>query len=281
MRLRILTFNAAIQDLRLFGRSLYCPLPWTGHRLRQLVPELAHCAADVVCLQELFHHRFQRQLCADLRQVYPHAAGRIRRGPGLRLGNELLVLSRYPLSNLRLERFRAASPEELRFTSRGFISLDVDLPVLGRVRVFNLHASAGGRNDHPESPVMERLRARQVAQLLAAAEQHPAAIIAGDLNAGPHSSAANYEQLLAAGFADAWVGDGDAVSWDPGNPLVAAGKEAHLPRQRIDHVFLSPWLARRLRPATAAIVLHTHCTDTGRGRVPLSDHYGVEVTLES
>jgi endonuclease/exonuclease/phosphatase family metal-dependent hydrolase len=187
-RLRIATFNAAIQDLRLLGRSWYCPVAWPRERLRQLPAALASLDADIVCLQEVFHRPLQDWLRHALAPVFPHVAGLQPPGPSLQLGNELMVLSRFALHGARLHRFAHAAREERLFTSKGFQHVQVALPGLGAVDLLNVHTTAGGARAQPESPEMEAIRARQISQLLDAAMPLPLAFIVGDLNAGPHTS---------------------------------------------------------------------------------------------
>ncbi len=279
-RLRILTFNAAIQDLRLLGRSWYCPVAWPQERLRQLPAALEALAADIICLQELFHPPLQEWLCHTLSPHFPHVAGLATRSPQLRLGNELLVLSRFPLGGARLYRFGHAAREERLFTTKGFLHVRLEIPGLGTVNLVNFHTTAGGARAHPESPGMEAIRARQISQILEVIMPLPRALLVGDLNAGPHTSTHIYKVVGARGFVDAFsTCGGEGMTWDPANPLVARGRESHLPPQRIDHVFLSSALAEQLAPQIARVVLHEHSVATPDGDVPYSDHYGVLTEL--
>lgn len=279
-RLRILSFNAAIQDIRLLGRSWHCPVPWPRERLRYLPAALLTLDADVICLQELFHRPLQDWLCTQMAAAYPHVAGLARRRPALRLGNELLILSRFPLQGAGLHRFRDAAPEERRFTSKGFLHVRVEVPGPGTIELINFHTTAGGLRAHPESPAMEAIRRCQVAQILDHARHLPHALLVGDLNAGPHTSTHIYEALAECGHADAFAAaGGDGITWDPANPLVTWGLEPHLPAQRIDHIFLSRALAARMTPAAAHIVLREYCAFTSAGPVPCSDHYGLLTEL--
>jgi len=278
----IVSFNAAAQNVRLLGRSIYCPVARPAERLARIPRALLELDADIVCLQEVFHRRWREWLCGALSRVYPHVAGLESGWPGLRLGNELLVLSRFPLSAARLQRFRSAPPEELRFTSRGFQELTVQVPALGPVALLNVHASAGGLNEHPESPVMEEIRASQFGELLKDRQREVPLLLAGDFNAGPHSSVNNYHQLLSTGLVDACATAGiRGVTWDPENPLIAAGRESHLPPQRIDHFFVNPELDARVVCATAEIVLTERIVDAGDNKVPLSDHYAVRAEFRA
>lgn len=279
-RLRIVSFNAAIQDIRLLGRSIYCPVAWPRERLRHVPEALLALEADVLCLQEMFHRPLQDWLCRQMASRYPHVAGLARPGPAFRLGNELLVLSRHPMADARLFRFREAAPEERSFTNRGFLHVRVDVPGLGSVNLINFHTTAGGARAHPESPRMETIRRHQVAQMLDHAGTLPLPLLVGDLNAGPHTSRDIYNDLLARGHVDAFSSAGaEGITWDPANPLVARGGEAHLPGQRIDHVFLSGEIRRRTTPVRACIAMHEHVVPTPGGPMPCSDHYGILTDL--
>ena len=277
--IRIVTFNAAMQDIRFLSRSLYRPVAFIRHRLAGLVRGIRDLNADIVFLQEIFHRDLQRRLYSELESVYPHGAGFAGGGFKCRLGNELLMLSKFPLYGESLIRFRRASVEERLFTSRGLYRCRTRLPGAGEVELITFHMSAGGIGRHPENRRMEALRRGQVDQLLDSACPDLPVIMAGDLNAGPHSSVSSYRALLQAGYSDAFtVGGGTGITWDPGNPLVAAGRENHLQPQRIDHVFINGKAGARLRPVNSRIVLHGPSVLLEDGRaVPVSDHYGILV----
>jgi endonuclease/exonuclease/phosphatase family metal-dependent hydrolase len=206
-------------------------------------------------------------------------AGLARAGIKYRLDNELLVVSKFPLSFGRLSRFRHAALEERLFTSKGFYETYVALPGTGRIRLINFHMTAGGIYHHPESPRMEYIRALQVRQLLASLDGKIPTLLVGDLNAGLETSKANYDEIINRGFIDTFLScGGKGVTWEPDNPLVASHGENHLPAQRIDHVFLDPcatalWVAEKGR-----IVLNDACVSLPNGEnIPVSDHYGVLV----
>lgn len=82
------------------------------------------------------------------------------------------------------------------------------------------------------------------------------------------------------GFVDMFAAcGGQGMSWDPANPLVARGSEAHLPSQHIDHIFLSAALAECVTPASACVTLSEHSVVTPEGNMPCSDHYAVLTEL--
>lgn len=280
----LLSLNAALQDVRLFGCSVWRPLDHVDERLQALAVALLERSADVVFLQECFHRPLQDRLIAALAGAYPQVAGLARRGLKLRLGSEVLVLSKHPLDDVRFIRFETVHPEDRLFTSTGFVIAQVRLPRVGHLGLVNLHASAGGlRAGDPESPRAEAIRSHQIAQILDAVHDLGPVLLAGDLNAGPVASRACYRQVTAAGFVDAFAaagGRGD--SWDIENPLVGANGDDPLYSQRIDHVFVNQATLELLRPVAAGIVLDGARTTLPDGRrIPISDHYAVEVVFEA
>jgi endonuclease/exonuclease/phosphatase family metal-dependent hydrolase len=278
--LRILTLNTALQNIRLLGRNIYEPVPWTYERLNALPEAVRACNPDIICLQECFHPIMQRHLQRALAEDYPYVTGISRGRPRLRLAADLLTLSRLPLSGGCWHRFRDVTLEERLFARLGFLSCTLRLPSGKTMDIINVHASAGGMNGHPEDPVMEQLRSRQIAQLLAAVDPTRPVLIVGDLNAGPHTSIDNYRQMTAAGWTDAFTtGGGAGITWDPDNPLVVMGEESYLPPQRIDHVFCNPVAIARLQVTGAEVILHERRLSIKGHHVPVSDHYGLLTTF--
>ena len=277
--LSILTINAAIQDVRICSVSFYRPLDHIQKRLVTLADNIRQLQPDIVLLQELFHRNFQEQFHEKLADIYPYSAGFARRGPKLRLGNELITVSKYPLTDCRFIRFREMALEERLFTSKGIYSMQIEIPATGKFQLINFHMTAGGLWQHPEDNNMEKIRTSQVNQLIENAMNNKPVILAGDLNAGPASSPDIYAQLLSAGFIDTFSEvDAEGISWDPANPLVALNSEKHLPPQRVDHVFINPAARDYIRPESAGIVLDDPCIRLPGGKkIPVSDHYGVLV----
>ena len=275
----LLTINAAIQDVRLFSRSVFRPIRHTLERLHGLVRQIRKLDPDIICLQEMFHHDLQSRLHELLRDHYPYMAGLGSAGVKMRLDNELLVIAKFPLAGGKLTRFRHGALEERVFTSKGFYVATVTIPGLETLRLINFHMTAGGIRHHPESPRMEHIRSLQIRQLLDSLDKGLPTVLAGDLNAGPETSRTNYNEIISHGFIDAFLCcSGTGFSWDPQNPLVANHGESHLPAQRIDHIFLDPVSDGLLSPHTGRIVMQDACVTLPSGeKTTVSDHYGVLV----
>lgn len=275
----ILTFNTALQDVRFLGRSVYRPVDFVQERLAELTKRLKVLNADIICLQEFFHAELQNQFYASLKSIYPYAAGFAKTGFKLRLSNELLILSKFPLKDGKLTRFTHAAIEERFFTSKGMYRINIEIPGMKVLQLINFHMTAGGLRNHPEDQHMDAIRSSQIRQLLGSMPEDIPVLLAGDLNAGPETSKSNYSELLAAGLIDAFTnGNNSGITWNPENPLVASNKEHHLPPQRIDHIFLNKAGAGKLAPVKSCIVLNAASVYLPDGRtIPVSDHYGVQV----
>ena len=279
---KILTLNTFLHDIRLFGRiPVYPPAPFVAERMAALPDALDDIDADVVCLQEVFRRPHRAFIAERMRRRYRHSVG--LRHPGLPLGSGLMILSRHPISSAGPKEYRSALFEERLAIRMGYLGCVTELPDLGPFRLINTHLVACGLGTDPEGRRGETCRSLEIGELLREASPVDGmpTIIAGDFNCGPHTSAENFGQILAGGFVDlaASSGAGDAMSWDPGNPLVT-GKNLALPRQRIDHILLHQADFDRWRPASVRIVLDECRVATVAGtRVPVSDHYGLLTTI--
>ena len=279
----ILTVNAALQDIQILGHSFYRPIAYIQQRLHELAAQIRQLDPGVLCLQELFHFGLQQQFYLLLKDRYPYACGFARKGLKFRLGNELITLSKYPLKNGAFYSFKDAALEEKIFTSKGFYGMNLEIPGTGEFQLINFHMTAGGLRLHPENPAMEKIRSSQIHQLMNHASSRMPVILAGDLNAGPGASRKNYDEVIDAGFTDTFETAGsEGISWDPDNPLIQWHGEYHLPPQRVDHIFINKVAGQIIKPSGASIVLDHACIRLTNGsNIPVSDHYGVQVTFET
>jgi endonuclease/exonuclease/phosphatase family metal-dependent hydrolase len=268
--LRIATLNAGLLRLQLGRWTVFEPVPDVEPRVAGLVRFLSDLDVDVLALQEVFVRGCRRRLVEALAGVFPHAAFSDSRSW---LGNGLLTLSRHQIRAAAFHRFRSDFLMIRPFASFGLLRTAIEWPGGAALTVFNTHLTAGPYGD-PERARVERVRGRQIDQLLAAARtvEPPGApvAIAGDFNAGPGVSEANYRSVLGAGFDDAFDRaerrDGPLeTTWTPDNPLSQSGPHSDSPPQRIDHVFLRG----RPRPSVPVVRIVEAATDGGE---PLTDH---------
>ncbi len=280
--LRVLTFNTGLTEIRLFGAALYEDVPHVVPRAAGLAPALRAVGADIVLLQELVPQRVKKALAAALRDLYPYRAGIAE--DSRFYGTGLLTLSRHPLEDAACTPFAAQTLEEGLFGPRGMLSCTVRTPALGRCRVVNLHATAGGAYRQRRRQGAASRRDAQIAEAIAAAAAPFAGpvVLAGDFNSDPATDAAADARLSAAGFADAAALAPDPArrrsTWDPANPLNRSRAGA-APR-RVDHIFVRAGSGQPVEARDVRIVLDEAAVPVpDGGPVPLSDHYGLLATL--
>ncbi len=283
----LLTLNCGLLRIGALGRVLLEPAPFIAERLAALPAALRGVDADIVALQEIYKTAHKREVMKALADRWPHAA--FPRGrPPHKIDSGLLVLSRFPMPAARFHPFKDAPRDEKFFVHRGAFETVHETPGFGSLRLLSFHTTAGGTRHDPESATADAIRARQIDAILDLAERGPAdsaAVLIGDLNAGPPVSMDNYRQVTARGYADLFAeGAGEAaasaVTWDSQQPLNKRGPHNHQRPQRIDHIFLKRERLARWRVAEARIVLTEPVVAVPGGeRVTVADHYGVFVRL--
>jgi endonuclease/exonuclease/phosphatase family metal-dependent hydrolase len=281
--LRLLTFNLGLLGFELKSRWR---MPVDAHLRERLAAAplvLSSVEADVIALQEIYSPADRRLLTRAMAARYPFSAG----SPKMRslTGNGLMVLSRFPILHSSFMPCHSAPLWTLPFWRQGLFAAEIELPLIGRTRLINVHIASSVPFGHADSNASKANRNREIGQLLSAANaQGQRAILMGDFNASPEVHPEDYFRIIDAGYLDAFVASNPHTSrgftWDSANPLNARGRFHDAPSQRIDHVFVpdiqSPWL----KPISAQIVLQDRAISTASGvRIPLSDHYGMLVTL--
>lgn len=284
--LKLLTYNAGLFRIKLFGRQLIEPAPYVEERFAQLAPALLASDADIIALQEVYDPAHQARLANNLRAAYPYqAAWTESRWRRLRSG--LMLFSKYPITGAVGHRFHKLPWDEGLFVEKGMLVATVDAGALGRICLANCHHTSGGALWNPEGWYTDRARRHQYRQLFETIDrsEHGQRIALGDFNCGPEATDGNYQELLARGYADAWAachGNRSEPTWDPANPLNAAGPHRKTSAQRLDHILLNNGLLRSVKVTGARIALNEPRVVTpGGGLVTLSDHYGLAVDLEA
>ena len=280
--LRILTLNTGLTEIRLFGVALYEDVPHVTARAAHLAEALRGVDADIVLLQELVPQRVKVRLAAELRDLYRHIAGIVE--DSRFYGTGLLTLSQHPMEDASCTPFAQQTLEEGLFGPRGMLACTVRTPGLGRVRVFNLHATAGGAYRRKRRGGAADRRSAQVAEAIKAAGAafDGTVVLAGDFNCDPAADPTTGGLLRAAGLADVAAGLPDDArpegTWDPANPL-NRGRAAGTAR-RVDHIYVRPGGDRRKTIDSVRVVLDEPVIPvSGGGTLPVSDHYGLLAAL--
>lgn len=279
--LSILTFNAGLLRVSVFGRVLAEPTPFMEERYAHMASEIGKVNADVVAIQEIFSDAHRDGLAAALGSQYQHIS-RIDRRWWPNLGNGMLLLSKYPVDHAEHRRFADVDIQERIFVSKGMLLASVRVPDFGPMQIAVVHTTAGG-TVHTESSCANANRSKNLKSVVGALREKDASLrlIVGDFNAGPEASSANYAEVLAEGFRDVAIGTPveSRPTWDPKNPLNFLGPHSDSPAQRIDHVLIDETSRISVRVASAQLVFAEPCVPTHSGVVTLSDHYGLSVCL--
>jgi endonuclease/exonuclease/phosphatase family metal-dependent hydrolase len=284
--LKILTYNAGLLKIGLFGRTLVEPAPFVNERFARLAPALLSSGADIIALQEVYDRSHQTQLINDLFGIYPyHAVSPTRRWR--HFGAALMIFSKYPMVDVQYLLFDHVPFDERLFVDKGIIIATINTDVFGPIRLANTHNTSGGALHDPEGVFTSRVRDNQYRQIFAALDHDPSMkrFAVGDFNASPEVMPKNYQELLSHGYTDAWASCHSVTNdstWDPKNELNAHGPHRLTSAQRMDHIFSKNGSGSAIWAIDARIVLNDRCVSVpGGGRVTISDHYGLIVGLET
>ena len=268
-------------------------------RLASLARALPALRADVLCLQEVWCRADAAALTAAGAAAGLAHGVHFRCGP---FGSGLVTLSRHPLVASTFTPYAAAGDPLALGQGDGVAGKGVGVVVVEvwgggrtkktRVAVANTHLAAAYRSAHPPPPKGRgsefsvpgdanggvRLAQAAVAAAAlagaAAAAGAAVAVLAGDLNAPPHSlEVALLKALLPAGTVDAWAAAGPATDAHAGatanRPGVKPTAGAGGAPARIDYVWA----------AGAAVAGCGLVFGGGGGAAPVSDHAGVAARL--
>jgi endonuclease/exonuclease/phosphatase family metal-dependent hydrolase len=278
----ITTFNVGLLDVTIGDHVIFEFAPFTRLRVDAVQRALLEHEADVVCLQELFHHADAVKITTALKHKWPYWSI-AKKASSVGFGAGLVTLSRYPILNEQVHTFRAQTITERLIAKKALHVCEIEHPKLGNLFVGNTHLTAGGLFVHPESERAERVRTRQIQELFEQVgnEKSPT-LICGDFNCGPAVSDSNFLGLLQRNFANACRSQNDSeffVTWDPQNPLNLNSPHKTSPPQRIDHILFSSDLVSRVKDLVVRRVFDVPISLTDGSIVTPSDHYGVALEV--
>lgn len=246
--IKVLTYNVA---------AIHFVHGKVGPRMARIAEKIKSDGYDVAAIQECWV-----KSCSDnLKQAFPHS---VRLKEGITGGDGLLLGSRYPVRGAKTVSYSLDAPDHRilygegdGLSEKGVMAVTLDTPA-GPLKVFNTHLIAGykGRDYKPE-------RAAQVYELIRFIREYAGKdpyILMGDMNFSPQTP--HYGALVA--LLDLRDACPDCEDTD---------REG-----RIDHIFLSPAMSKWNVKRNAVSFKET--LDEG-GKVPLSDHFGFVVVLES
>jgi endonuclease/exonuclease/phosphatase family metal-dependent hydrolase len=268
-------FTVDLVSVNIWDLPVALPRTQRVARRRRLLDGLPRLDADLILMQEAFRPRMRRAILRALPALHADARARARRwflflpmdGSG-----GLLTLSRWPILGTHHQparRFRRMKPDE-RIGRKGCLWTRIATPA-GELLVGNVHLYAGN------TPTDAHVRSIQARDLLAHGESRSDAptVLAGDWNWDlefEHSERGpiGHVELLQDGFREVADGRSDGIAtMDPRRNTFARYVLWHRPARRLTHVYYrGPGIGPGPDPPT--LCLHDP---------PVSDHYGLRVTL--
>lgn len=297
LTLTVLSYNVGLLQFKLLGFEVFANPPHALERLPCILKALqAQHDVDILCIQECYSKTHVKAIRKALKDILPHYAHHTSSGfSPLKFDNGLLILSKYPISDVVLDPYKKVSSLESWMANKSSLACSVAAPHFQKkIRVINLHTTAGG-TAHPEDPDVDVDREDELKQCLALAktaeEDGQLPMIVGDFNCGPEASASNYNFMIKNNYWDTFQAFKDAhpeadtggvdVTWDPKNYLNEIGPHAHCPGQRCDHLMLPKHFENEVEITSGKIVFTEANVPIGKGKLStLSDHYGLKVSMQ-
>lgn len=278
----ILTFNAGLLDINLFGLSFFKPAAYIEKRTEAIAKQLKDSNADIIALQEVYLRKHHRYFIEELEEVYPyHAYPEMQR---FNWGSGLMTFSKFPMIEWNFTPFvELGTVDEKIFTKRGMLNASVKICGSVSINIVNIHLTSGGVFHQMDDKKIEQKRSKQIEEVLRVANETKTegVIILGDFNLGPRVSTKNYEEVLHYGFKDVYdvycrahqlPGE---VTWDITNPLIV--NQFGVGSNRLDHIMIKK---EHWNVLDADVVFKEPIVSIGNKKVTLSDHYGLEATLK-
>lgn len=276
----ILTLNAALLTVTLFGKPLYSFQGNPTKRFQKLVDFLNNSTYDVVCLQEVSMY-WQKQLVNLVKKSYPHVTH--YEVVGKVFPAELMILSRTPMTSIHFRYYQFGTSFENAGILKGVLFANIDIE--GRkYTLADTHLVSNGFFTAPTTRVVEMVRGHQIKQLESFVgekmlrDKDRTIIVVGDFNAEPRVSTSNYKQL-ANGFDDLFVADEQLHGkHDEQYTWMVANNDNFLsrlfcgdggPYQRLDQFWVPKSQLSDLGKSIRTSVVHND----------FSDHYGVELVI--
>ena len=165
----ILTFNAGLLQFRLAGITIFSNPPYVNERYPFILNALKETNVEIICLQEVYDDFQAFELVEELKDKFPYNA-REESGGLLTLHNGLLVLSKWPIIRKNLQLYNSVSTLEYYFATKSSLFVTIDVPVIGKISLANVHTTAGGTAS-PDAPNTDICREAELRQVIERCEE--------------------------------------------------------------------------------------------------------------
>lgn len=316
--LKVLTYNTWLLPEFLEATST---VKDTDLRVSNMPEHLAKSGADIIALQEVWTPCAASSLIGEMHdrgysfhaQLQKQSWSDFLKGRGCFIGNGLLVLSKYPISE-KIDQLTFPNYTRIDeyLTLKGAIHLEVLIPDLGWVDFYNTHLGAISfdqtLNDFtPSELAAHQLQMNYLAQFIRDTRKHPIQLIAGDLNQDSHpwdsklsahqldKDTENYSRFLGSldlidTFRELNGHRNEQYTYDKAkNHYVRDGKFNQAPSETEDYIFITK-TQNQLRLTHSALALNYPISRATGSAVELhsspansfflSDHFAVEAGFE-
>lgn len=272
--MKIATFNCALLNLKFFFLNPPPPTAYVNERKQAQLNYFNKAAYDVLLLQEVYSPADQDDYIHALSQVYPFY---FRSGinSSYLFKNDLIIFSKFPILESRFFPFKAKTIDEFFLADKGFLKITIQMSQK-KIDLINVHLTSGGVFG-PESNFTNRIRAKQIQQILKVLNPNIGTIIAGDFNCGLQTSFLNYKQFLEADMIN--LNDQNLITWDPENNLNKNSYHKKSPPQQIDHIIVSNHFHDKKNKLQWSVFGEDFLVKTPFGDFSMSDHLGVLLEL--
>lgn len=282
MKLKVLTFNAGLFELKVFGFPVIKPADYLKERLETMPAEIIKTDADIIGLQEVYMQEHQDYLIDKLKAAYPYNC--YERTKSIKVNNGLMIFSKFPLENVSYQPLKVKGPLDERIVAqKGVLSCLIKSNDFGKIIIINIHPTSGGFLHTQDASEIVEMRNNQIGQAynLSLENNKIPTIILGDFNTGPEIAPDNYRNLLAKNFADSYFefcklkGITPQITWDSGISLNKKGTHSKSISQRIDHIYISPKFQNEFVTTNSEVVFKDAVVKTSNESVHISDHYAL------
>lgn len=256
-------------------------------RIDKIINQVKNLAPDIVGLSEVWANKSKKRFISELKSQLPYSAWD-KNENSLQIGSGLLLLSRFPLSNVYFTQYPDGSlVGDDKHSQKGFILATADL---GAQKLLIAHTHTQADNDQEAIEARKSNIIQLQKAISKAADNSIPAILLGDLNIIGESESGSptdeyeflCETLKPLQMTDSYHTLHPNATSAPGytydavnNKLIAhfAPKEAEKKvQQRLDYMFV-----RGITPTSVTVPnSFTFQPPDGKGTTDLSDHYPLE-----
>jgi endonuclease/exonuclease/phosphatase family metal-dependent hydrolase len=280
LKLRILSLNTGLFRFRFIGLPGFHAVPFAKERLPHITDGIVRCNADLVFLQEVNSEKYANIIRACAQYQYSH----------LHVKSGLMVLSKFPLEAENFISYQEKFMRNYLGYRNGILSAKINVPGAGILRICNVHLIASlwpYKQDSLKSASVRKSQISLINEYVSYGERTPC-ILAGDFNCGPQIDQQNFSFIKGCGFEDSFElaacqnEDKSGITWDSNIDLNRSGVYKKSPSQRIDHIFFSRELLKKVKVTHSSIVMKDPVFQNRSLNVHASDHYGLmtDITLE-